>query len=122
MGTYYKECFLEDIYHFDALDVWDKLVPGASVKLSLDMGGDDKRGDYMRGDYTKNVKVELDKEGHENKLLGVLSEEDSKSMLPFIKSGWNDLFSGKICFIDKENEKLRIKVVVYINLKSENQG
>ncbi len=115
MGIYYKECFLEDIYHFDALEVWNDLVPGASVKLSLDMGGDDKRGNYMRGDYTKNVKVELDKQG--NKLLGVLSEEDSKSMLPFYKSGWYDLFSGRICFIDKENEKLRIKVVVYINLK-----
>lgn len=107
---YYKECFLEDIYHFDALEVWDKLEIGKSVKLYL----------KEDGEYSKNIKVELDENGPENKLLGVLSEEDSKSMLLFFKSGWNELFLGKIGLFDKENQK--IKIVVYIKLKSDGQG
>lgn len=100
MDTYYKECFLEDIYHFEALDVWEELKPGKQVTLSLNK------------DNTKKIKVSLNEDG--TCVLGLLSEDDSKSMLPFLKSGWNKIFLGKICFIDEKIDIPRIKIVVYI--------
>lgn len=33
MRIYYKECFIEDIYHFDALDVLEGLKIGDTVCL-----------------------------------------------------------------------------------------
>lgn len=109
MNTYYKECFLEDIYHFEALDVWKELKPGEDVVLCLDKGD---------ADCSKKLKVKWTNKAKDCKVLGVLSEEDSKSMLSFFKSGWDKIFSGKICFIDKESENQRIKIVVYIKDKS----
>ena len=56
------------------------------------------------------VKVE-----NENFCIGKLSDEDSKSMLPFLKVGWNNLFSAKICLKnDVDSEDKRIKIVIYL--------
>lgn len=105
---YYKECFLEDIYHFEALDVWKELEPGDQVSLYFDK---------KDADCIQKIKV---KTCDSDKVLGVLSEEDSKSMLPFYKCGWEQIFLGKIGFYDKKEENRRIKIVVYIK-KSEKQ-
>lgn len=107
MSTYYKECFVEQVYHYDALDekVWKKLVEGTNVFLTLD-----------EADTKVKVKFKLkigqaDKEG----ILGVLSAEDSESMLPFFKAKRNDVFSAKICLNSGiDSEEKRIKVVVFI--------
>lgn len=108
MNTYYKECFLEDIYHFEALDAWKELETGIHVILYLDENDTD---------CTQKIKVKLDKdEAKDCKVLGVLSEEDSKSMLPFYKSGWKNIFFGKIGLFDKDGQ--RIKVVIYIRDKA----
>ena len=61
------------------------------------------------------VKVE-----NENFCIGKLSDEDSKSMLPFLKVGWDNLFYAKICLkncVDSEDK--RIKIVIYIASKKE---
>lgn len=112
MGTYYKECFLEDIYHFDALDVLKDLEPGKVVELDYDESNATYRNRIL-------VRWSKNKESAETlKTLGVLSEEDSKSMLPFFKNDWGkEVFMGKICFVDKETEIQRIKIVVYIKKK-----
>lgn len=109
MNTYYKECFLEDIYHFEALEVWKDLENKPEVQFFYDK--DDV-------DYRKNIKVKLYKGRNADKVIGVLSEEDSKSMLPFFKGGWEIVFIGRVCFVgekEEDQEKQRIKVVIYIN-------
>lgn len=118
MNRYFFECFVEQIYHFEALDneLLKKLEPGKDVAfatLSDDKNDDDKDKDKedKSGTYKNQVLVKF-----ENKKLGVLSVEDSNKMLPFLHEGWAKLFSGKICSVnDKDDENKRIKIVVYIN-------
>lgn len=101
MNRYFFECFVEQIYHFEALDneLLKKLEPGKDVEFGLN------------DTYRNQVFVKFD-----NKILGVLSVEDSNKMLPFLHEGWAELFSGKICSVnDKNEENKRIKIVVYIN-------
>lgn len=112
MGIYYKECFLEDIYHFEALDVWEKLKLKAHVELFYD---------YKNADYRNNIKVKFVADRNDVKILGVLSEDDSKSMLPFFKGGWNDVFCGQVCFVQDKKEEQRIKIVVYVKSKTAEQ-
>ena len=114
MNRYFFECFVEQIYHFEALDnkLLKKLKPGKDVAfISLSDNDDDKED--KSGTYKNQVLVKF-----ENKKLGVLSVEDSNKMLPFLHEGWAELFSGKICSVyDKNEENKRIKIVVYINKK-----
>ena len=118
MNRYFFECFVEQIYHFEALDneLLKKLEPGKDVEfatLSDDKNDDDKDKEDKSGTYKNQVLVKFD-----NKILGVLSVEDSNKMLPFLHEGWAELFSGKICSVyDKNEENKRIKIVVYINKK-----
>lgn len=109
MNRYFFECFVEQIYHFEALenDVWKKLKQdNNNVEFDLLSVEEDKSGTYK-----DQVLVKF-----ENKKLGVLSIEDSNKMLPFLQEGWTELFSGKICSVyDQDDENKRIKVVVYIN-------
>ena len=50
-----------------------------------------------------------------SKCCGIKGDEDSKSMLPFLKVGWNNLFSAKICLKnDVDSEDKRIKIVIYL--------
>lgn len=109
MNRYFFECFVEQIYHFEALDneLLKKLKPGKDVAFSSKLGDKDDKSDT----YKNQVFVNFD-----NKILGVLSVEDSNKMLPFLHEGWAKLFSGKICSVyDKDDENKRIKIVVYIN-------
>lgn len=121
MRIYYKECFIEDIYHFDALDVLEGLKIGDTVCLFYadedscykDPFCKDPR--YKEPRYKERIMVKTS--GDEEKILGALSIEDSKSMLPFLKNKWKDLFSGQVCFADKtkKGENNRIEIVIYIN-------
>ena len=115
MNRYFFECFVEQIYHFEALDneLLKKLEPGKDVEFVSKSGDKDDDGDKddKSDTYKNQVLVKF-----ENKKLGVLSVEDSNKMLPFLQEGWNELFSGKICSVyDKDDENKRIKIVVYIN-------
>lgn len=118
MNRYFFECFVEQIYHFEALDnkLLKKLKPGKNVVFATLSDDNDDDGDKAKdGDkddtYKNQVLVKF-----ENKKLGVLSVEDSNKMLPFLQEGWIKLFSGKICSVhDKDDENKRIKIVVYIN-------
>lgn len=121
MNRYFFECFVEQIYHFEALDneLLKKLKPGKDVEfVSLSDDKDDDGDKEDKSDTYKNqVLVKF-----KNKKLGVLSVEDSNKMLPFLQEGWNKVFSGKICSVyDKDDENKRIKIVVYINKKASAQ-
>lgn len=118
MNRYFFECFVEQIYHFEALDneLLKKLEPGKDVEFVSKSGDKDDDGDKddKSDTYKNQVLVKF-----ENKILGVLSVEDSNKMLPFLHEGWAKLFSGKICSVyDKDDENKRIKIVVYINNKA----
>ena len=118
MNRYFFECFVEQIYHFEALDneLLKKLEPGKDVVFVSKLGDKDDDGDKddKSDTYKNQVFVKFD-----NKILGVLSVEDSNKMLPFLHEGWAKLFSGKICSVyDKDDENKRIKIVVYINNKA----
>ena len=115
MNRYFFECFVEQIYHFEALDneLLKKLEPGKDVVFVSKLRDKDDDGDKddKSDTYKNQVFVKFD-----NKILGVLSVEDSNKMLPFLHEGWAKLFSGKICSVyDKDDENKRIKIVVYIN-------
>ena len=111
MNRYFFECFVEQIYHFEALDnkLLKKLKPGKNVVFAtVSDDNNDKDKEDKRGTYKNQVLVKF-----ENKKLGVLSVEDSNKMLPFLQEGWIKLFSGKICSVyDKDDENKRIKIVV----------
>ena len=103
---YLKECLLEKIYHFDALDKWAKIDVGKTLKLNNKTNEDEK----------DEVRLTLD--GY---TIGCLSKDDGKDILPFLQQGWKDLFSATISFKkdDVDSENKRIKVVIYIK-KNEN--
>ena len=97
MDTYYKECYVEQVYHYNALKIWQDLKTGDNLDLIYD------------GNHGK---VEVKKEGC---CLGVLSEDDSKYILPFLKAGWTDVFLAQLCFKSENNsEDKRIKIVIYL--------
>ena len=116
MRIYYKECFIEDIYHFDALDVLEGLKIGDTVCLFY-ADEDPCYKDSFCKDPRYKERIMVKTSGNEEKILGALSIEDSKSMLPFLKNKWKDLFSAQICFADKtkKGENNRIEIVIYIN-------
>jgi len=36
MKTYYKECFVEQVYHYEALKIWQDLKTGDNLHLIYD--------------------------------------------------------------------------------------
>lgn len=121
MRIYYKECFIEDIYHFDALDVLEGLKIGDTVCLFYADEDPCYKGPFCKDPRCKDPhykeRIMIKTSGDQEKILGALSIEDSKSMLPFLKNKWKDLFSGQVCFADKtkKGENNRIEIVIYIN-------
>ena len=75
MGKFVKECYLQKTNQYDALCVWSKIKNlGVGLVLSLD-------------DKEKNVIARL--KSDPTKILGCISEEDSKSLIPYFEAGWN---------------------------------
>ncbi len=105
MSTYYKECFVEKIEHYDALEVWSKLETGTRVSLEYD-----KDESVIKVKYDKNDGA---------KSLGILGEDDAKNIMSILKEGWTDIFFGRILFIGNEKENGRIKIVIYVAPKKQ---
>lgn len=104
---YLKECFICETNRFDALDegVWNNLVVSKEVYFN------DIKDDRVL------VKVEIDTMQY---IIGVLSKEDSESIIKFIKQGWHEIFHAEICRVDKnadENKRFSIAISVKENEK-----
>lgn len=101
---YLKECLLEKIYHFDALEKWDNLKVGSILTISKSNDEDGNDEVLLKFDDSK---------------IGCLSKDDGKDILPFLQQGWEDAFSAIISFKkdDVDSENKRIKVVIYIKKK-----
>lgn len=101
MDKFVKECFVKNVYHFQTLDVWQKISVGTELKLVYDEK------------YPKEAKVLFDE--HE---IGLLSEDDSKLIIDILECKHDDIFNAKVAYKDEKNEEnKRIKVVIYIKNK-----
>ncbi|MDB8995955.1 hypothetical protein PN613_07735 [Parabacteroides distasonis] len=98
-NKFFKECFLQDIYHYEALEVWEELEIGEKLSLGKD--------------ENKDKKVVLIYGG---KRIGRLSDDDAKLIYDFIEAGRKDVFVGIVSFKSGEtaDENKRLKVVIKI--------
>ena len=87
MRIYYKECFIEDIYHFDALDVLEGLKIGDTVCLFYADEDPCYKDSFCKDPRCKDPRykerIMVKTSGNEEKILGALSIEDSKSNMHF---------------------------------------
>lgn len=98
MDKFVKECFVKNVHHFQALDVWEKLHVGMELKLKYNEK------------HPKEVLVTLDE-----CVIGNLSEDDSKLIIDILEYEYKGIFIAKVAYLDEKNEEnKRIKVVIYI--------
>lgn len=110
MSTYYKECYVEKLYHFDGIENWEKLKIGERLSLVV----------MNEEPFKDQVKVK-DKSGC--KVFGVISKDDGKLIYDIISSGWNETFSAKVVNKDENgDEDKKIKIVISIEKKKNNRG
>ena len=106
-----NECFLQKVNQFDALSVIDndekKLSLGNELVLDIDTDNDGKEAVFAKLGEAK---------------IGILSEEDSKIILKFLKAGWKKvLFESRISKYDeKADENKRYSIAIRIKTASDN--
>ena len=106
-----KECFLQKTNQFDALEFLpDNLPLGKELFLGVD----------AEIDPTKIPIVVEKGKGKDAKIIGILSEEDSKDIKPYFYAGWaGDLFQCRISRYNADaDENKRFSVVIYIKERS----
>ena len=112
MGKFIKECYLQKTNQYDTLSVWDEIKElGVELAISFD-------------EKEENVIARLNSDL--SKVIGVISEEDSKSLKPYLEAGWNEykkgakeiekpLFVGKVSRVEeKADENKRLSICVFI--------
>ena len=100
---FFKECFLQGVYHYEALEIWDKLEIGQLLSLRLNA--------------EKDRIVLAVKDGENNgKVVGELSDDDAKFIYDIIKAGHDNVFGGIIIYKSNEttDENKRLKAVIKI--------
>lgn len=116
---YLKECFVESIYHYDALSVWNKLKTHSENNCQLSFYYDPNK-------YKDNkIKVELKEDDSKSPtIIGELNVDDSKIIIDVVSQGYTDVFSAIIIQKkdDVTDENKKIKVVVYVNECPKSQG
>lgn len=113
MDKFLKECFLQKTNQFNALEFLpDKLSIGTELFLGVDA-----KIDPMK------IPVVVKKDKSEKpKIIGILSEEDSKDIKPYLEAEWtDDLFSCRISRYNADaDENKRFSVVIHIKKKGSN--
>lgn len=108
-----KECFLQKTNQFDALEFLpDELPLGKELFFGVD----------AKIDPTKiPIVVEKD-QGEDAKIIGILSEEDSKDIKPYFYAGWaGDLFQCRISRYNADaDENKRFSIAIHIKEKGAN--
>ena len=111
-NKFFKECFLQDIYHYEALEVWKELEIGNELSLDKD---EDKKVVFL---YKK-------KENNGKHIIGRLSDDDAKFIYDIINAGYtgddDGVFLGIVSFKSDgtEDENKRLKIVIKIKEKWE---
>ncbi len=109
-NKFLKECLLQDIYHYEALEVWEELKIGQELSL-------DKDKDKVVLVYKKKEKEDDDKkENNSIHFIGRLSDDDAKFIYDIIEAGHKKIFVGIVSFKPSEtaDENKRSKVVIKI--------
>lgn len=138
---YLKECYVEKIFHYDALQIWkeieenrkDSLLLGLSgIEYTLDGEGLRSKSKSKSKSKEKEEKVTSDaktvsvwfkyrdkeKKAEIVKQIGELSEDDSKIVVDFIRQGWAKAFSAYISYFKNDaDEDKSMKIVIYIEEK-----
>lgn len=129
---YLKECYVEKIFHYDALQIWkeieenrkDSLLLGLSgIEYTLDGEGLRKEKEEKVTSDAKTVSVwfkyrDKEKKAEIVKQIGELSEDDSKIVVDFIRQGWAKAFSAYISYFKNDaDEDKSMKIVIYIEEK-----
>lgn len=110
MDKFLKECFLQKTNQFNALKLLCANVLTLGKGLVLDFK-----------DVTESGKKSIVTK-HGNDIIGVLSEEDSKDIKPYLEAGWrDDLFSCRISRYNADaDENKRFSVAIHIKEKGAN--
>lgn len=107
-----SECYLQKVNQYDALEAIGKGKKVLSIgkELVLEIDKDDEGKD--------SVFAKLG-----NSKIGILSEEDSKIILKFLRAGWKDvLFESRISKYDeKADENKRYSIAIRIKIAPENK-
>lgn len=111
MSIFVKECSVINIYHRDALKVWDQIKVGDNLTLQKhSLNGKSK-------DIIDAKVIDLEyKKGKKTWIIGELSEVDSSFIVDIMNMSWKDVFSAHISYKDDNNpsENNKLKVVIHI--------
>lgn len=106
MDKYFKECYVEKIYHFDGLKKINDMKE-YSTMLYLVVNDDEP--------YKDQVKVSYSNE-EDGQIIGVLSKDDGNVIYDIVKNGWKDIFKVVVLKINKDGgEDKTLKVVIKIS-------
>ena len=119
--VFLKECQVQNSNQYDAFEVWDLLkekpkhlflVCKENGQEPRSMFKDDELELFYEVSEDEKNSLTLDKDKY---CIGVLSSEDSESIIKYVEAGWEDLFDVVISKFDpKEDESKRIKVAIFI--------
>lgn len=120
-NKFFKECFLQDVYHYEALEVWEELKIG--LKLSLEKDEDKNKKVVLVYKKEDEKKDDDKKENNGKHIIGRLSDDDAKFIYDIIEAEHNDVFEGFVSFKSDEtaDENKRLKVVIKIKNKQKIQ-
>ena len=112
MDKFIKECYLQKTNQYNALCVWSK-IKKLGVELAISF-------DEKEENVIARLKSDL------SKIIGCISEEDSKSLRPYFEAGWNKydngtkkienpLFFGSVSRVDdKADENKRLSICIFV--------
>lgn len=112
MIKFIKECYLQKTNQYNALCVWSK-INNLGVELAISF---DEKEENVIARLTSDL----------SKIIGGISEEDSKSLRPYLEAGWNKydkntnkienpLFFGSVSRVDeKADENKRLSICIYV--------
>lgn len=126
-NVFLKECQVQNSNHYDAFEVWNLLKEKPKhLFLVCKENGQEPRSMFKDDELELFYKVSVDEKKLKNTdgtvkykkdkyCIGVLSSEDSESIIKYVEAGWEDLFDVVISKFDpKEDESKRIKVAIFI--------
>ena len=126
-NVFLKECQVQKTNQYDAFVVWDQLK--ISVPLHLQVykeNGQEPRSMFKDDELELFYKVSDDEKKIKNPdetfkykkdryCIGVLSSEDSESIIKYVEAGCEDLFYVVISKFDpEEDESKRMQVAIFI--------
>ncbi len=116
MGKFLKECYLQKTNQFDALRL-KKFCPAA-----IEIGAELKL-EYEKENPSSKDKVVVKTLGEKGSVVGVLSDEDTKDIKPYLEMEWNDVF---LCRVSKHDfsmdENKRLSIAISVRKKGEEDG